>query len=255
MKFYLTKFLFIKISIVLKFIYTNSFEKESKILNNEWPCDLNKSLSISELKNKKLLNPQGKFEYDPYLKPSQELQEKINRTLSNSQIVCAIKYIDENKKEYEIKDFDSKNLAEEKGFIVTHQGLCGACSNLNDLAVYLSGDLTTPVRRCGILTSFSKDLAMKCLRNLGFTEACSQIWLYNAVNTRKNCFWTCMISWVKQEPFASENGNLNKCILCDEEISGPIFKYFSGRSRRNSGIKSEISRPGEQIYNITHCYY
>jgi len=55
--------------------------------------------------------------------------------------------------------------------------------------------------------------------------------------------------------FADKDGNLNECIMCDEVMSGPIFKYFSGRSRRNSGIVSEITRPEEQIYEMSHCYY
>lgn len=42
-----------------------------------------------------------------------------------------------------------------------------------------------------------------------------------------------------------KHGKLNKCILCDENKSGPIFKYFAGRNRRNSGIESELPRPDE----------
>ena len=64
-----------------------------------------------------------------------------------------------------------------------------------------------------------------------------------------------MLSWIMNEPNVDKDGNLNKCLNCDEVISGPVFKYYSGRTRRNSGIKSEIDRPSDQIYNITHCYY
>jgi hypothetical protein len=51
------------------------------------------------------------------------------------------------------------------------------------------------------------------------------------------------------------DGSLNPCIQCDEDLSGPIFKYYSGRTRRNSGIKSEIDRPGDQVYDIDQCYF
>lgn len=231
-------------------------EKDTEKSSDNWPCFLDKQSVIKEFKSKKLINPYPKFEYDPYHNQTKELNEKINNTLSNKDIVCAIRYKDNIlRNEYEIKNFESKTLAEENGFIVTHQGICGACSNLNDLAVYLSGDLTTPVRKCGMLTSISNYLATKCLVDLGFTQTCSQIWLFNAINTRKHCFKVCIISWIKNEPFADKDGNLNECIMCDEVISGPIFKYFSGRSRRNSGIESEITRPGEQIYEMSHCYY
>lgn len=64
-----------------------------------------------------------------------------------------------------------------------------------------------------------------------------------------------MKSWIMNEPNVDEEGNLNKCLNCDEVISGPVFKYYSGRTRRNSGIKSEIDRPSDQIYNMTQCYY
>jgi hypothetical protein len=63
-----------------------------------------------------------------------------------------------------------------------------------------------------------------------------------------------MISLLLRRPYII-NDHLNKCLECDEDISGPIFKYESGRTRRNSGIKSEIDRPIDQIYNLTHCYY
>ncbi len=57
------------------------------------------------------------------------------------------------------------------------------------------------------------------------------------------------------KPNTNSDGTLNSCLQCDEDKSGPVFKFFSGRSRRNSGIKSEIDRPNDQIYNMTHCYY
>jgi hypothetical protein len=154
-----------------------------------------------------------------------------------------------------MENFFSKEEADANNFTVTHQGQCGACSTLQDLAIYLSGDLTTPVRRCGILGKISNYLVMKCLQWLGFTKQCSQIWKFNANNTSKECFKICLISWLKNEPFTKPDGTLNSCIQCDEDKSGPVFKYYSGRTRRNSGIPSEIERNSSEIYNMTHCYF
>lgn len=49
-------------------------------------------------------------------------------------------------------------------------------------------------------------------------------------------------------PFVKPDGSLNSCLQCDEDESGPVFKYYSGRTRRNSGIESEIPRPSDSIY-------
>ena len=51
-----------------------------------------------------------------------------------------------------------------------------------------------------------------------------------------------MWSWITGEANIV-NGKLNKCLQCDEDKSGPIFKWYAGRTRRNSGIHSEIDRP------------
>jgi len=115
--------------------------------------------------------------------------------------------------------------------------------------------MTKPVRLCGVKGFFSKKWGMKCLQNLGFTYPCSQIWFYNTINTRKECGLTCMWSWVTHRPYVKPDGNLNNCLQCDEDKSGPVFKYYSGRTRRDSGITSEIDRPNDQIYNMTQCYY
>ena len=168
--------------------------------------------------------------------------------------VCAVKYA-ENRIHYIIATFDNENAAEESGFTVTHKGHCGTCSTLQDLATYLDHpDLTTPVRRCSALFWF-KPWSIKCLESLGFTYECAETWYYNAQNTARECFKPCIDAWLNDDPFNNTDGSLNDCLACDEENSGPIFKYVAGRTRRNSGIRSAIDRPEEEIYPIIHDYY
>jgi hypothetical protein len=56
---------------------------------------------------------------------------------------------------------------------VTHQGVCGKCSTTKDLYVYLTMDLTAPVRTCGVKKFYSRDKLRKCIENLGFTDPCT----------------------------------------------------------------------------------
>ena len=95
----------------------------------------------------------------------------------------------------------------------------------------------------------------KCLKDLGFSDECSKVWQYNIAHTKEVCFGVCIWSWITNEPFNKPDGSLNDCIQCDEDKSGPNFKYFSGRTRRNSGIPSAIHRPPETVFNMTHCYW
>eukprot|EP00827_Trimyema_finlayi_P006828 TRINITY_DN852_c0_g1_i4.p2 TRINITY_DN852_c0_g1~~TRINITY_DN852_c0_g1_i4.p2 ORF type:complete len:171 (+),score=57.04 TRINITY_DN852_c0_g1_i4:67-579(+) len=165
------------------------------------------------------------------------------------------RYQDASNTTYTLATYPSKEACEAEGCIVTHQGKCGSCSTLQDLSVYMgTPDLTTPVRKCGFKGFFSQKQARKCLNSIGFTDNCADIWYYNTVNTKKECAGICMWSWITDEPRVIDD-KLNKCLECDEVKSGPVFKYFSGRTRRNSGIKTDIDRPQDQVYNMTHCYY
>ena len=56
---------------------------------------------------------------------------------------------------------------------MTHQGVCGKCSTTKDLYVYLTTDLTRPVRACGVRYFYSLNKLRKCIKNLGFTDACT----------------------------------------------------------------------------------
>jgi hypothetical protein len=245
----------VKISFFLKVCLFVSLVSRHYFFENFKNSTCNTNIAILEFSKKQEINPYPNFNINPYEIQDEITLNFIKKILNEINLVCAIKYEDNEKQKYLIKNFSSKEEAEKNNFIVTHLGPCGACSTLKDLSIYLKEGLTSPVRRCGILGIISKKLVIKCLRKIGFTDACSQIWLYNTINTRKNCFWICIYSWLKREPNTKPDGSLNECLKCDEDKSGLIFKYFSGRTRRNSGIHSEIHRPDEQIYNITHCYF
>lgn len=158
-------------------------------------------------------------------------------------------------RKYRLADFPTIEAAIKANYTITHKGQCGSCSSLQDLGVYMGRNLTAPTRKCGLQGLFSKRMMTKCLKRLGFSDNCIPIWEYNIQNTRSKCFGICLKSWIMNEPFNLPDGSLNKCLQCDEDKSGPNFKYFSGRTRRNSGIPSSIHRPDSQIFHMDHCYW
>ena len=163
--------------------------------------------------------------------------------------VCAVRF-EPDRTHYRLTTFGSAAEAGELGYRVTHTGACGACSTLQDLAVYLERpDLTSPVRTCGMQPG-----TLGCLEALGFSHACAQIWGFNVQNTKRECFGVCMRSWMSAEASTTSDGGLNDCLQCDEDRSGPVFKAVAGRTRRNSGIRSSIQRPDEQVSHVMHDY-
>ena len=163
--------------------------------------------------------------------------------------VCGVQF-DGDRFHYRLTTFASAAEAAGAGYRVTHTGGCGACSTLQDLAVYVEHpDLTGPVRRCGMQPG-----TLGCIEALGFSHACAQIWAFNVQNTRRECFGVCTRSWMSGEPSTKPDGTLNDCLQCDEDRSGPVFKAVAGRTRRNSGIRSSIPRPDEQVSPVVHDY-
>lgn len=155
---------------------------------------------------------------------------------------------------YSLQTFSSAEDALTAGAIVTHFGACGACSPLQDLAVYMENpDLTTPVRECGLKSiSDGEEAARQCIRDLGFTEPCAQIWFYNTRHTRQECLEPCLLNL--NAPYHEDDGSLNECILCDEVKSGDVFKAVAGRTRRNTGLPSALCRPCEEVSVLEHQY-
>eukprot|EP00111_Clytia_hemisphaerica_P003633 TCONS_00010370-protein len=220
----------------------------AQVFGDQWPCDRKAAIAAFE---KKEAATHYTFNANPYKNQTAESMKKIMAYLKDDTSVCALKYFGPDKKVYETKTFKDEASALEADFIVTHQGRCGACSTLPDLAVYLKQNLTGPVRACGARTI--SPLIRRCLYGLGFTSTCVDIWEYNIKNTRSKCWWTCIKNW--RSDYNKPDGSLNDCLQCDEDNSGPVFKYFAGRTRRNSGIVSAIHRPNSQIYHMNHCYY
>ena len=211
--------------------------------------------AVTGFSKKIWVNPFDEFTSDPYLKQTDQYKQDLQEYLHNTERVCALRYVDDERIGYELMDFQSRTAAEQSGFIVTHQGRCGACSTVQDLVVYLLDDLTDAVRSCALKGLINKKWSVSCIEKIGFTHKCAQIWYYNTLNTRRECYWTCMWAWIRGEGNNKKDGTLSDCIQCDEDKSGPVFKFESGRTRRNSGIHSEIDRPDQQVYDIDQCYF
>ena len=113
--------------------------------------------------------------------------------------VCGISYdmdtLDENQCPtlYEMQTYDSEQEMLDAGAHMTHWGACGACSTTKDLAVYLEHpDLTGKGQECSvraIANGFEEGVS--CFQEVGYTESCAVMWMYNVFQTRDNCFDTC----------------------------------------------------------------
>ena len=167
--------------------------------------------------------------------------------------VCAVVYESAARDLYRLETFDSIDSAQGAGAFITHAHPCGVCSTLHDLASYMEIDMTGPVRKCGMLhPGHAADVA--CLISaVNFTEPCAEMWAFNTANTRQHCELICLL-WINQ-PYNLPDGSLNPCLQCDEDMSGPIFKAYAGRTRRGSGLLSEIQRPASQIFRLEHDYF
>ena len=199
----------------------------------------------SEVFTARHLNPLPMIAQDPYA------SERHNGGLSlGDDLVCAIT-LDDDRQSYELHTVLRSEVSVDT---VTHTGPCGACSSLQDLQVYArQTDLTDPVRNCGIMgISSGQEANLECLKAIGFSSECAAIWYFNTLNTRTVCLDVCLANL--NAPYVDEMGQLNPCLKCDEQESGPIFKQISGRTRRNSTIPSAICRPCDSVSRLNHVY-
>jgi len=164
---------------------------------------------------------------------------------------------------------------------VTHEGECGVCSTAQDLAVNLSPTLGRDSFQCTAIFSAvfqTQDQTLiaafgalnDCFQQLGFTSNCAYIWASNGVHTTLVtgaaasalqqglppppgipqscvlCASTCLVDPTLPEclnPMKAGTCDLSNCFSCDEDASGPLFKKYSGRTRRNSGIITTFQNP------------
>ncbi|KAJ9453769.1 hypothetical protein DIPPA_31505 [Diplonema papillatum] len=172
--------------------------------------------------------------------------------------VCAVKYNDSERTWYSLETYNSVPEAERDGAHVTHGTQCGACSTLRDLSAFMEHtDLTNPVRSCMLKYVWSFERATQCIIDeTGMTVPCAATFAYNGINTRWQCGGICMLVYMFGVPNnVPEDNRLNACLQCDEVNSGPVFKHFAGRTRRQSGLKSAIVRPSDEVFAVVHDYY
>jgi hypothetical protein len=116
-------------------------------------------------------------------------------------------------------------------------------------------DLVTTSTACvkDVVGGFFQDELDCFMSDIGFTEDCAKIWLYNVGKTAEACGGKCAASRILRK---SNNGPSPTCTLtgglqCDEKKAGPVFKQFAGRTRRRSGLLLAIARPSDTIAPIT----
>ena len=147
-------------------------------------------------------------------------------------------------------EYATVEAAHNAGTSILNCGPCGACSTLNDVKVYeeTKNNLTKVSRMCAVVGLIHDYLAKKCLDwFVGFTEECTKCWVENIKCDQKQCKWVCIWSLITGEDYVDEEGNLNKCLQCDEDKCGPAFKECAGANRRRSCIVSDIMRDDKLI--------
>ena len=170
-----------------------------------------------------------------------------------TEVVCAF---DPDSPWDDFQTLDNKFEAEMKGLLVAHCGACGVCSNPHDIVRYISTRKTIAKlsKSCGrnVFLGFLIGSLDDCLQDkIDFTEPCTGCWVDNMVSTGTNCLMTCMRTMFSgfmtnnNVPGAGEDGWMNQCFFCDEQISGPEFVRCSGVARRRLGVVSEIQRNPE----------
>ena len=148
---------------------------------------------------------------------------------------------------YEMVSYASRADADKLGAVITHLGVCGLCSTTQDLSIYLIKDFTTAGKKCAEKGLLNEASGQKCYESLGLTPDCAKIWNYDGIFDGHKCITSCITHL--NDP---NNGNppacaLNPCLQCDEDKAGPIFSQFAARTRRRSGLVSEIIRPCDTI--------
>lgn len=221
-----------------------------------WQPQSNFSAEVIETYMKQRPIEYYKLNCNPYV--DEDCSTTPEQTLLDSDdAVCAYVYPADDSgtscTEYSMVTFGSRAEAEASGAVVTHKGSCGLCSTTQDLALYLTQDFTTAGKICATKGIFNEDAGLQCYIDLGLSRECAKIWNYDGIYDGKMCGATCM-----GDITASNNGppptcELNDCLQCDEVSAGPVFSSYGGRTRRRSGLQSEIIRNCSSVARIfTH---
>ena len=172
--------------------------------------------------------------------------------------VCAFKFADDDNTngtacgEYTMVTYASRKEADIHGATVTHEGSCGLCSTAQDLSVYLVEDFTQAGKICATKGIFNEEKGLQCYMDIGLTKECAKIWNYDGIYDGGVCGATCMGDITSDNNGPPPMCELSKCLQCDEEKAGPLFSQFAARTRRRSGLRSEIVRNCSSIARIQH---
>ena len=145
----------------------------------------------------------------------------------------------------------SKDAAHEAGVRAMHDEFCGKCSNKNDIKVYNDTRNTMTGFATGCAFRYlliSKEWARDCMTKSKLSEGCLDCWVDNIQCSVDNCVWQCLESRARGQPPNLPDGSLNPCFQCDEDNCGFPFIECAGANRRRAGIRSDIDRPGDQVW-------
>lgn len=171
--------------------------------------------------------------------------------LDSEEAVCAYEYTDKDTcSEYKMTTFKDRKSALEADARITHTGSCGLCSTAQDLALYLTEDFTQAGKICATKGVFNEEAGLNCYIELGMTPDCAKIWNYDGLYDSKQCGKICMGDITSPNNGPAPECALSSCLECDEEEAGPIFSAYGGRTRRRSGLLSEIVRNCDSIARI-----
>jgi hypothetical protein len=111
-------------------------------------------------------------------------------------------------------------------------------------------DFTDAGKKCATIGLLNETDGLNCYMDLGLTLECAKIWNYDGIYDGKTCTSSCLGHLQDPNNGLAPTCELNPCLQCDEDYAGPIFSSFGGRTRRRSGLLSEIIRPCSTIAKI-----
>ncbi len=170
--------------------------------------------------------------------------------------VCGLKIVSRPGEEpvrYALDTYESKAAAEADGARVTHQGNCGHCSSMLDLAALLSlPGRAEKMRKCALkeLSGEGKVGVLNCVAQFALSEGCTMAWYYNSLQTRTACLSDCI--YYAEAVHHLQDGSLNECMLCNNEKIDDVFNVIVGR--RDHGQPISLCRELPEEEWICHNY-